>query len=88
MTNLIVLVADTDYDAAQFKLHAGVTYEELLDSMKGALDTDDGFAKTRNYEVIEVQVIRRATVVREVERTVSVSMTVTPQPADAEQAAA
>lgn len=61
-------------------------YEKLIEQMSAALGGEDEFSSRREFEVIEVQVIRRAKVVREVKHSVNVDVIVAP--ADAEKAAA
>lgn len=66
------------------------SYEKLIEDMNASLNTEDEFSKRREYEVIEVQVIRRAKIVREVTHSVNVAVTALPAetPAPVEEAAA
>lgn len=65
-------------------------YETLLEQMNESLGTEDEFSKRREFELIEVQVTRRAKIVREVTHSVKVEVTALPAdtPAPVEEAAA
>lgn len=49
--------------------------DELVAEMETALETEDGFATDREYEVIRVEVVRRVKVSRKVVHTPVVSVT-------------